>query len=338
MRGRSSGPEERFAGLEARRHGVWFDVNCAGLGGYRSAAHRLLPEHKLHNLAPSVRRDAETYFIANGISWHQHANHGASSQVCCLNFLMPLARRPELLARLVGAALDIAPPEVLPVEPGPDGRPWFVGFEWIGGDHLGESRNGSRRRGANCTSADAVVRFRYGGAIETLLIEWKYTESYGAPLAPGRPTDADPAGHSNAVRISRYKDLVFDPTGPVRSDLGLSLADFFWEPFYQLLRQQMLAFQMERNGEDGASRVRVLHVAPAANHALRQVTSPALRRFGDDAMDVFRSLLVEQESFVSRGTERLFGPLLEELGEPDEWSSFLLGRYAFLRDPVLAQS
>jgi hypothetical protein len=43
--------------------------------------------------------------------------------------------------------------------------------------------------------------------------------------------------------------------------------------------------------EDSAHRVRVLHIAPAADLALRKVTSPILRRFGDDAFAAFRSLL-----------------------------------------------
>jgi len=50
------------------------------------------------------------------------------------------------------------------------------------------------------------------------------------------------------------------------------LEDFFWEPFYQLLRQQMLAWQMEKaTGE----RTRVLHISPRANVALRRITSKA---------------------------------------------------------------
>jgi hypothetical protein len=45
---------------------------------------------------------------------------------------MPLATRPDVLSRVVGDALNIAPPEMLEVEKGPDGHPGFVGFEWTG--------------------------------------------------------------------------------------------------------------------------------------------------------------------------------------------------------------
>ena len=296
-------------------------VESVGLGG---SAYRLHLAHKALNLAPEIRDAAPAYFTANGITWHQHANHGLSSQVSCLNFLMPLATRPELLARVVGDALGIAPPTMLEVERGPDDQPWFVGFEWIGrADYLNEAgRSGTRTRGANATSADAIVRFQHEGRTETLLIEWKYTESYGAPI-PSKGND---------VRLARYKDLAFAPEGPIRSDLGLGVPDFFWEPFYQLLRQQMLAFQMQATQEDGAERVRVLHISPTANSALHTVTAPALRRFGDDAFEVFRNLLVRPDDFVSRTTEAVFGPALAEAdANARPWANYLLQRYAFLR-------
>ena len=64
-----------------------------------------------------------SYFKDQRITWHRHADHGLSSQVCCLNFLAPLATQPELLARVIGGALEIAPPQMLRVEDGPDGQP-----------------------------------------------------------------------------------------------------------------------------------------------------------------------------------------------------------------------
>ena len=239
-----------------------------GVAGHGGSEYRLLPEHKALNLAPGIRADAIAYFDAHSIAWHQHANHGMSSQVNCLNVLMPLATQPRLLARAIEEALGIPMPTMLEVERGPDGRPWFVGFEWIGrADYLNEAReSGSRTRGAHATSADAIVRFELEERTETVLIEWKYTESYGAPIPP----------RGNEVRLSRYEGLVFAPAGPVHADQGLAIGDFFWEPFYQLLRQQLLAFQMQAAHEDGTKRVRVLHISPSPNHALHAVTAPAL--------------------------------------------------------------
>ena len=54
------------------------------------------------------------------------------------------------------------------------------------------------------------------------------------------------------------------PDGPLHTDV-IPYADLFVEPFYQLMRQQLLAHAMERSGELDADTVRVLHVAPATN-------------------------------------------------------------------------
>ena len=54
-------------------------------------------------------------------------------------------------------------------------------FEWIGQEnYLGEKLRGARTWGANVTSADATVMFEHqDGSRQIVLIEWKYTESYG---------------------------------------------------------------------------------------------------------------------------------------------------------------
>jgi hypothetical protein len=322
--------EPPFGSREQLRQSAYFEAEFPGKIGYEEKAFRLQPGEQALNLAPAIRDVAMRYMRDNKIAWHADSNHARSSQVCCLNFLMPLAANPGMLSRVIGDALGIASPKMLEVESGPDGRPWFIGFEWNGRkDYLNEGDNqGKRTRGSNSTSVDAVVRFRHDGSAQTLLIEWKYTESYGGPIK----------AEGNAARIKRYQNLVFAPDGPVRDDLGgpirdelgLKLEDFFYEPFYQLLRQQMLAFQMQRLKEDGANRVRVLHIAPAANLALTRVTSPALKRFGNNAFTVFRSLLTRPEDFVSRSTESLFGPLMSDLN--NDWAAYLARRYAFLAD------
>ena len=316
--------EPPFVLRERLRQTAYFATRFPGKIGFKAMAYRLQPDARDLNLASIIRDAAVQYFQEKRISWHTHSNHALSSQVCCLNFLLPLAENPAVLSRIVGAALGIAAPVMLPVEQGPGGQPWFIGFEWNGcRDYLNE---GSRTRGANSTSADAVVRFQNAGAIETLLIEWKYTETYGSPIPPA----------GNPTRTKRYQYIAFSPRGPVRNTLGLNLQDFFYEPFYQLLRQQMLAFQMQQSKEDGAERVRVLHIAPAANRKLKKVTSPALARLGDNAFTVFQSLLRCPEDFVSRSTETLFGPTIMGLKHESEWARYISQRYAFLFDPVVA--
>src|ERR1044072_3080606 len=236
---------------------------------------------------------------------------------------MPFADKPDLLARWIGSVLGIDPPEVLPIEQGRGGRDWYVAFEWIGEtDYLNEGNaKGHRNRGANATAADAAVKFRTGdGQIHLLLIEWKYTESYGQPLSKA------PRG----TRISRYRDIAFQPSGPIRADVDLTLEDFFWEPFYQLLRQQMLAWHVERDPACGFDRARVLHLSPHGNRALHRVTSPALSKFGDDAFEVFTALLVSPGDFIGCTIEQAVAPLA---GWPEaRWYSGLVARYPGLCD------
>ena len=312
-------PRPDFVAEQRAAQSAFFAATLPGHAGYEGSAWRLPPERRLLNLNPVIRDAAERYFADNAIAWHQHAAHGLSSQVACLNALMPLATRPDVLARLVQSAVGGESPEMLPVENGPGGEPRFVGFEWIGReDYLNEwPRSGQPRRGASVTSADAILRFRQAGRVETLLVEWKYTESYGAP--PERKREAE--------RLRRYQKIIFAPFGPLRSDARLKPADLFWEPFYQLMRQQILAARMQAAKEDDAERVRVLHVAPAGNWRLRRVTSPALRGLGDDAFAVFRGLLADPDSFVSRSTEALFGALLDDAAADDPWACYLRERY-----------
>ena len=280
------------------------------------------------NLSPVVREQMQSYFgPPRNIVWHTHADHGLSSQVCCLNFLGPLATQPNLLAEIIGNALNISSPQMLPIEEGPDGQPWFVGFEWTGdADHLSEWAKGAKKatRGANATSADAIVRFKCGGKIETLLIEWKYTEGYKNHRLNAK---------GNITRAARYGDKAFAPYGPIRSDLGLGITDFLYEPFYQLMRQQTLAWRMYQAQENNADRVRVLHISPMGNRALHSVTSPALKRFGDDAFEVFHALLVNGDDFVSRNTTDMFGKFVYAMNqEPSTlaWSEYIRDRYGSL--------
>lgn len=317
-----------FVADERAAQSAFFAATIPGHAGHEGSAYRLPPERRLHNLNPSIREAADRHFADNAIAWHQHAAHGLSSQAACLNFLMPLATRPDILARLVQAAVGGDLPEMLPVETGPDGAPWHVGFEWIGrADYLNEwPRSGRPRRGANVTSADAILRYRQAGRVETLLVEWKYTESYGAP----------PEQKREAERLRRYQKLIFSPFGPLRSDAGLKPSDLFWDPFYQLMRQQILALRMQAAREDEAERVRVLHVAPAGNWRLRRTTAPALRALGDDAFTVFRGLLADPESFVSRTTEALFAPLIADAPAGDAWAGYLRDRYLCRTAPAAA--
>jgi hypothetical protein len=322
-----------FVARELQRQVEFFDGTDVSRGLYDGVPHRFAT--RATNFAPGLYPIAHDYFAGDAersaITWHTHSNHALSSQVCCLNFLMPLARDRDRVAEFISAALNIADVEVEAVETGPDGRDWFIGFEWTGsGNYLGE-QIGDRpvQRGSNSTSADAFVRFRHEGKRHGVLIEWKYTEAYGPALPDRRRPDGS---GGNETRRARYGAITFVPAGPIKNDQGLQLEDFFWEPFYQLMRQQLLAHQMEKHGE--ADRVMVLHLSPRGNHKLHRVTAPRLRELGlgDDAFAVFRSLLASPNRFVDRRIEDVFKPLFASRPPDDPWCDYLQSRYQFLLD------
>jgi hypothetical protein len=304
---------------------AYFGRHFADRVGHRGRAFQLCYDYRFNGLLPDVRGTAPALFKALDIQWHPYIGHGRSSQAACVNFLLPFADRPDLLGDWIGGVLGIAAPMMLPVEQPQAGDHRHVAFEYTGPDlrdWLGEAGGGVPKRGAHATAADAAVAFV--GADERrelVLIEWKYTEQYRHHRLSKDRKDK---------RTARYADKLFAPAGPIRDDLGLTLADFLHEPFYQLLRQQMLAWQIERAGM--FDRVRVLHLSPAGNRALHAVTAPTLRMIEGvtytDAFAAYRATLADPAAFVERTIETSFAPLMHDPRAP--WMAALAERYPSL--------
>lgn len=262
--------------------------------------------YRAYNLLPEARGVGLSRFAAASIRWHRGFEampntHLCSSQVQCVNTLGPMVRDGDALVGVFGALLDID--EMLPFGDESFDPADLVTFEWNGlADYLHEWGDTVGQRGARTTSVDAAIRYRSAaGAIEIALIEWKYTEQYsGRPLAGGDPR--------NVTRLARYGQLFDD--GPVRPEL-VSLQDLLVEPFYQLLRQQLLAQQMESAHELGATRVRVVYAAPARNGALWASTPPHIADAAGttNVLDAWRRLLRDEfaDRFLSFDTAALVG-------------------------------
>jgi len=254
----------------------------------------------MENLHPAIRENAVNFFAAHKIKWHDGqngnpSNHLCDSQVCCVNFLFPFADQPlalKELLRTIFPGID----EMLPVE---DGK--FVSFEWIGErNYLGEkiSRNGKRSRGANFTSTDAIVRFKdLNAKIHVVLIEWKYTESYSPVCLT--------VAKSGTNRVAIYQPLFDAVNCPIDKSKVPGFETLFFEPFYQFMRQQLLANEMEKAKELDADIVSVLHIAPSHNHDFKSITSTKLMPFGKTATEVWTTL-AKKDRFLSVNTEDLF--------------------------------
>jgi hypothetical protein len=233
------------------------------------------------------------------IPWHcgvddGPSNHLLSSQVQCVNALAQMVLEPARIGRAFGELLDTA--EILEVEPGR-----YLTFEYIGqADFFNEAPGHQRVRGAKCTSVDAAFLHRtISGLVELILVEWKYTESY-------RPRRPEPS--KDRTRSALYGEALGAPDSPVRDDL-LPMEELFDEPLYQLVRQQLLARQLETARAHGADRVRVVHVAPASNTDFQQsLHRPSQRALGDTVAEVWRRLLRSPDRFVSVDSSRFLDP------------------------------
>lgn len=115
---------------------------------------------------------------------------------------------------------------------------------------------------------------------------------------------------------------------PLDKTILPSFDALFYEPFYQLFRQQCLAHEMERARELDADTVSTLHIAPARNHDFLRVTSPELRALGVSVLKVWKRLVRQPDRFRSVSTEALFGnsPIAKH-PEMLPWWEYISARY-----------
>ena len=238
--------------------------------------HLLAKGCEVDNLFPGIRSEggASDFFSERGIKWWKNAGSGddsksygptrnmASSQAACVNFLLPLAGIPGALLSLL-RALDDDVAAVVSISH--EGRASEVEFEWIG---CGHSLEGGRTRGSQNTSIDAfLVAVTTAGRRRAYLLEWKYVEQYlsSAPEFKG-------GGSQGVTRRLRYAERYHSPFSSFNPATVPVLDDFLYEPFYQIMRQRLLADRMIQERELGIDEAKVVVVVPEENWAFRAVT------------------------------------------------------------------
>ncbi len=231
------------------------------------------------NLFPTLRGEhgALRYFAERNIKWWQARVSGdasdgkrptrnmASSQIACVNFLLPLVGIPGALTAVL-KAIDGDVTGVVDIEH--EGTSSPVELEWIGLDHALEGE-GVKTRGANSTSVDAfMVAETPGGRRRAYLMEWKYVEEYR--------TEDKGQGPQGETRRKRYAHL-YEKSPSFNRKVPFDA--WLFEPFYQILRLRLLADRMVRNRELGVTEAKVVVVVPEGNRAYRdRVTSPWFAR------------------------------------------------------------
>jgi hypothetical protein len=302
--------------------------------------HLLALGHGHYNLMPELRGPggALSVFSSRGIKWWRSASSGdapgidgptrnlASSQVACVNFLLPLARRPHALL----AFLQVIDPSVVGIEPIPSREglaPSLVEFEWVGWDQSLEG--GKITRGAMQTSADAVVVGRTAHGCRAFVFEWKYCEEYRSPTDKG-------AGRSGVTRRSRYASRYAAEDSSFTGDIPID--DFLFEPFYQLMRLRLMADEMCRNGVTPTLVVtdaRVVAVCPGANkdYFVPVARIPLAQRYPEQASidAVMQSTLRDPAGIKVAFCEELVDALRASPMAPDlaDWLDYHAVRYGW---------
>lgn len=288
------------------------------------------------NLYPRLRgKDGASRFLRDRrVKWWRSSRSGdrsgvagptrnlASSQLACINFMLPLAESREALAAVL-SAIDDDIVGIVPIENPESGTRSLVEIEWIGLDHALEGP-GLKTRGANTTSIDAFVVAETTSGRRAYLMEWKYVEEYRRHYLGD--------GTKGATRLDRYSAKYAASSFRPRK---APVTAWFYEPFYQIMRQRLLAERMVRNGELGVREAKVVIVVPDGNRAYRErITSPVLAAEFKDARtveEVVRAALAQPESAfacvspstIADAVRRLCG---NELGE---WSEYLKDRYGW---------
>ena len=156
-----------------------------------------------------------------------------------------------------------------------------------------------------------------------VLIEWKYTESNrsGSLKKSRQGTD----------RTILYAPIYESEDCPLDTTKITNFSDLFYDPFDQLMRQQFLAHKMEKAGELGVEKVSLLHIAPSQNSECQKVKSPALKKLGESATEVWNQLVIEDSAFSSISVEDLFANFpVTNFPALQEWWNYIIQRYRWL--------
>jgi hypothetical protein len=270
-----------------------------GDGVFKGKPYPFILQDGNNNLFAESRNAINDYFHKNRIAWWNGklTNHTLSSQVACLNHLFPIREDKKAVLSL---AKNIYP-EIADVLLITTDRhmPAYIQFEAVSDfDHLNEMNS---TRGSNCTSVDALI---YGvhkdGRKIIFPIEWKYVEAYS--------NENKASGDKGETRKARYTDLINQS-----AQLKALYHDmYYFEPFYQLMRQTLWAEQMieHKNIETiKADDYIHIHVIPDENNELLNKTYPCS---GKGMEETWRASLNDQNKYVIIPPKELLAPVIDE--------------------------
>lgn len=274
-----------------------------GNGTFKKKAYPFVLKDGENNLFGQIRDDVVRYFEDNKIVWWGGtggpSGHVLSSQIACLNHLYYIRGNRDAVLAMVNGVRNIFK-DVLPI--GCDKESGYISFEVVSdNDYLGED---GPERGANCTSIDAlIVALDESGRRWLIPIEWKYTESY-----TDNPSDDKSVGKKGEVRLERYFKLIrnSEQLKPLERYRGTV---YFYEPFYQLMRQTLWAEQVIKHKERErimAEDYMHIHVVPQGNGDLRE---KKFRLSGEGMEQTWRNMIKDQSKYVVVDPSELMKPV-----------------------------
>ena len=250
--------------------------------------------------------------ILNGISpnvkLHNELMNVRSSAASCLNVCGYLNQHPEDIIPFFNKfGLDIQKVIDFPTNVNYEGEIYDdagpIVFEWIGPKRSPINEKGGSR-GQSRTSVDAYMLAEINGRITQLLIEWKFTETYNSESYTHKF-----GGTKGIERLRRYSSVLTklrNNNFPFKfsEEDKIGLADFSYEPFYQLLRMTLLA-KMTTPADLGSLIIedyKIIHLSHSENIKLKFISkahlkySPGLKGFdGKSLHDAWIELLDDKE-------------------------------------------
>lgn len=302
----------------------------------RAFGHLLALGQEQENLYTSLRGENGACrffkdFKERKIKWWQDSKNGdnskgerptrnmASSQIACVNFVLPLISIPGALTAMLRAVDNDVTGVVEIVH---TNMRTSVEIEWIGLVHALEGAD-VNTRGAYSTSVDAFIVAETTNVRRAYLLEWKYVEAYhGKDLGDGK------RGYTRRCRYAeRYEKL--------RSFSGIVPLDaWLFDPFYQIMRLRLLADRMIDESELGVHEAKVVVVVPEANRAYRdKVTSPWLAdAFPDRNVSevVRKTLLCPERDYAVVSQSTLANAVRAQCSDAvASWSAYHRDRYGW---------
>ena len=267
-----------------------------GCGIFRGKSYPFVLNDNSNNLYKKFKTSICSYFSTNGIAWWggKLTNHTLSSQVACLNHLYPIRDDKSTVLSIIQ---NICPDIVDVFKITTDGyTSEYIQFEAVSDtNHLNEKYS---TRGSNCTSLDALIYGQHKDGRKILFpIEWKYVESYG---------NVDKSkGDKGKERKSRYTDLISQSKQLKSTNHDV----YYFEPFYQLMRQTLWSEQMieHKNTETiKADDYIHIHVIPSGNKELLNIK---YKCSGKEMEETWRAFLEEQSKYVFINPKELLAPV-----------------------------